>query len=255
LSSLSANWSGFNASVAGLSRYDYSVGTSAGATDVLSWTSNGTATSVTALGLTLQTSQTYYVNVRAVDNAGNTGSTVSSNGQLVAPSLTFGVSPASVTFANLNGGNSFTNTQTVTLTTSMNGYGGYAIRAFATTQLRSSTGAYTIPAFTGGSYASPDAWQSGDLGLAYTSSDTSVQGSNKFQSSPCPGGSTFATPGCYAPFTTTGPGDIVADHGSGVSGSSVTNEQFTLTYRVTVSNTQAAARYSNVIVYTNTVTF
>lgn len=103
LSSLSANWSGFNAGASGLLRYEYSIGTTAGGTDIRGWTNNTTATSVTATGLTLQTSQMYFVNVRALDNAGNTQTSVSSNGQLVAPDLSFSVSPSTLTFANLNG--------------------------------------------------------------------------------------------------------------------------------------------------------
>lgn len=247
LSNLSANWSGFSFTVSGISKYEYSIGTSPGATDTKAWTDHGTNTSVTASGLTLQTSRPYYFNVRATDNAGNT-TIRSSNGQLVAPSVSFSVSPASVTFNNLNTTNSFTDTETSTLTTSTNAYGGYVIRTYATDLLRS-PGDFTISNFNGGSYASPDAWQSGDTGFGYTSSDTSIQGSNKFQSDPCPGGSALASPGCYAPFTQTGPGDIVADHTNNVTGSPITNESFTITLRATVAALQQATKYQTVLVY------
>lgn len=247
LSSLSANWSGFSFTVSGIQKYDYSIGTTAGATDVKNWTDNSTNTSVTATGLTLQTSQKYFVNVRATDNAGNTA-TQSSDGQLVAPSLSFSVSPSTITFANLNAANSYTDTKTTTITTSTNAYGGYVVRAFALDFLRSSQN-FTIADFNGGSYASPDTWQSGDTGFGYTSSDTTIQGVNKFQSSTCPGGTTLASPGCYAPFTQTKPGDIIADHTSNVAGTPIANESFTITLRTTTPAAQQAAQYQAILVY------
>lgn len=252
LSALSANWSGFNFNVSLILRYDYSIGTTQGGTDVKGWTSNTTATSVTATSLTLQTSRVYYVNVRAYDNAGNFVER-SSDGQLVAPSVSFSVSPATLTFDNLNTGNGHTDTKTTTLSTSTNAYGGYVVRLAATDYLRS--GSFTIPDFNGGSYASPDSWQIGDLGFGYTSSDADIQGVNKFQSSTCPGGSALAAPGCYAPYTQTRPGDIVADHIANVTGAPISNEQFTITHRATVSPAQAAAPYSAVLVYTITVLY
>lgn len=250
LSQLSANWSGFNFNVAGLQKYEYSIGTTAGATDVKTWTDNSTNTSVTATGLTLQTSQMYFFNVRATDNAGN-AVVRSSDGQKVAPSLSFAVSPTSITFDNLNAGNAYTSTKNTTLTTSTNAYGGYVVRAFATDSLRSS-GNFTIGNFSGGSYALPDTWQSGDTGFGYTSSDTLVQGSNKFQADPCPGGTALASPGCYAPFSGSAPGDIIADHTSNVTGSPIVDEAFTVTLRSTVGAAQQAAQYQTVLVYTIT---
>lgn len=56
----------------GISRYDYAVGTTAGATDVLTWTAGTSSTSLTiSSGLSLTTDTTYFVTVRAVDTAGN----------------------------------------------------------------------------------------------------------------------------------------------------------------------------------------
>lgn len=253
LSALSANWSGFNFNVSGILKYEYSIGTTAGATNVKDWTDNSTTASVTATGLTLQTSQMYFVNVRATDNAGN-AVIRSSDGQIVSPSLSFAVSPSSITFDSLNVGNSYTNTKTTTLTTSTNAYGGYVVRAFATDFLRSA-GNYTVGNFSGGSYASPDTWQGGDTGFGYTSSDTSVQGSNKFQNNPCPGGTALASPGCYAPFSATAPGDIIADHTSNVTGSPITDEAFTITLRTTVTAAQQAAQYQTVLVYSITALY
>lgn len=250
LSQLSANWSGFSFTSSGILKYEYSIGTTAGATDVKNWTDNSTTASVTATGLTLQTSQMYFFNVRASDNAGNTV-TRSSNGQIVAPSLSFAVSPSTITFDNVNAGNSYTNTKDTTLTTSTNAYGGYVVRAFATDFLRSADN-YTVSNFNGGTYASPDTWGGSDTGFGYTSSDTSVQGSNKFQVNPCPGGTALASPGCYAPFSASAPGDIIADHTSNVTGTPITDQAFTITLRATVNATQQAARYQTILVYTIT---
>lgn len=247
LSELSANWSGFNFNVSALWKYEYSIGTTAGGTDIKNWTDNTTATSVTATGLSLQTSQPYYVNVRAYDNAGNT-LIKSSDGQIVAPSLSFSVAPSSLAFDNLKAANSYTDTKNTTITTSTNAYGGYVVRAFATDYLRSQ-GSFTVGDFSGGSYAAPDTWLGGDTGFGFTSSDTTIQGVNKFQSSTCPGGSALASPGCYAPFTQAQPGNIIADHTANVTGSPITNEAFTITLRTTVSAAQQAGPYQTVLIY------
>jgi len=253
LSSLSANWSGFDATVSGLDHYDYSIGTTQGGTDIKAWTDNSTTTSVTTPGLTLQTSQVYYFNVRAVDSAGNTQSPViSSDGQIVSPSLSFGISPATVIFDNLNAANSYTDTETATLTTSTNAYNGYLVRAFATDYLRSTDTSFTISDFDGGTYASPDEWLTGDRGFGYNSSDTTIQGSNKFNSDPCPGGN---SPPCYAPLSQTGPGDIVADHTNNVTGSPISGEEFTITYKVKTGSIQEAATYVTTVVYTVTAQY
>ena len=250
LSSLSANWSGISTSASGLLRYEYSIGTTPGGTDIKTWTSTTTSTSVTATSLTLQTSKIYYFNVRTIDNAGNTSSYISSDGQAVAPTLAFSVSPSSVSFANLNVGNSYEDTEATTLTTSTNAYNGYVIRAFISDLLTSPVNpSAEIVNFNGGSYASPDEFRTTDLGFGYTSSDTSVQGSNKFGENPCAGG---GTPPCYSPFSLTAPGDIVADHTSSVTGSPITNEQFTITYKVKVPATQEALPYSTTVIYTIT---
>lgn len=251
LSSLSANWSGFNADISGLSHYDYSIGTTPGGTDIQNWTNVNADTSVTDSGLSLRTTQPYYVNVRAVDNANNMTS-VSSNGQHVLPTLSFGISSDTIDFDTLNAANSYTDTKSTTTTTSTNAYGGYVVRIFATDLLRASS-QETIPDFNGGTYASPDSWQNGDIGFGYTSNDTSIQGVNKFQSDPCPGGSALQAPGCYATFSQNAPGDIVADHTANVVGTPITNQQFTINYRVTTSDTQPAAPdYASTLVYSVT---
>lgn len=60
-------------------RYEYCLGFSAGNCSITSWTSNSLNTSLTISGLSLTNGQKYFVNVRAVDNIGNTSSIVSSS--------------------------------------------------------------------------------------------------------------------------------------------------------------------------------
>ncbi len=246
LSALSANWANFNANVSGLNYYQYAIGTTAGGTDVVNWTNNSTTASVTASGLTLQTSKIYYVSVEAVDNAGNTSAAITSQGQEVAPTLTFGFSPSAITFNNLNAGNSYTDTQNTTLTTSTNAYNGYAIRIFTIQDLTSTINpSDTIGGFTGGTYTTPAVYGGGDTGFGVTSSATTVQGVNKFQ--PSGGAGTLY----FAP-SHTGPGDIIADHTANVTGSVISNEQFTITYKVVSTATQPASPYTTTAVYTIT---
>lgn len=54
-----------------VTRYEISVGTEGGATDVLTWTSVGTNNIGNATGLSLTSGSTYYLNVRAVTSGGN----------------------------------------------------------------------------------------------------------------------------------------------------------------------------------------
>lgn len=230
LDTLSANWSGFNGNASGIASYDYSIGTSPGATDVLTW-ANTAGTSVTESSLNLHTSQPYYFNVRAIDNAGNVSTVVSSNGQYVAPTLTFSVSPGTITFDRLNAMNSFTDTAAATVTTSTNAYGGYVVRGWASTMTSDQGG--SIPAY-GGTWSSPSTW-SGE-GFGYTSSDSSVQGSNRFNNETR-----------FAGFPSIGPGDILADHTSAVSGTPINNESFTITMRVTAPSNQQAGNYQSTI--------
>jgi hypothetical protein len=247
---LACKWDLATCGASPLALYEYSIGTAPGATDILAWTANGTATSFTASGLALNTTQPYYVNIRATDEAGNQ-SINSSDGFFVSPTLSFSSSPGSVSFDNLNVSNSYTSTKTTTLTTSTNAYRGYEIRAFLT-GLPVSELSDTVPLFNGGTYAAPDEWQTGDIGYGYTSNDNDIAGSNIFNNSPCPGG---GAPPCYAPFSQIPPGDIVADHTSLVSGTPVTNENFILTHRVTVDPAQPPGTYQTTIVYTVTARY
>ena len=106
--------------------------------------------------------------------------------------------------------------------------------------------------FDGGTYAAPDEWQPGDTGYGYTSNDTLVQGANIFSPATCLGGGSNP---CFASFSTTAPGDIIADNAGIISGSSVSNEQFTITHRVTTNDDQPAGTYQTTIIYSATASY
>ncbi len=153
------------------------------------------------------------------------------------PSLTFGISSATLTFANLNSGNSYTDsTKTTVLTTSTNAYNGYVTYGRETAVLTS--GANTIPDFVSPNSA-PTVWSG--TGFGYTTDDANLSGgtADRF---------TNGEPK-YAGFTTSAPGDPVADHTAVVEDPTVTNEQFTITYRVTASETTPAGAYANTVIY------
>ena len=254
LTQISGNWLSFNADSSGLQKYEYAIRRQSdgyywdgdswetGAT----WTDQGTSTSVTVNSMNLQTGIVYYVSVRATDNAGNVGGSVDSNGQQVTPELSFSLGSNSAAFDNLNVSNSWTDTVTGTTTVSTNASSGYTIKAYEIQPLTSSAyPAVTVPDFSG-TWADPLVWNAGTYGFGYTSSDTNVQGSNRFN-----GGTE------YTAFSSSSPGDVVADHTDAVNGTTgkVSNEQFTITYKVSTSNVQAASDYRSYVVYVVTANY
>lgn len=78
---LSANWNESTDSESGIKKYWYAIGTTAGATNVLGWTDNGVATSVTRTGLSLTAGTTYYFTVKAENGVSLQGTTANSDGQ------------------------------------------------------------------------------------------------------------------------------------------------------------------------------
>ncbi|MEN6416428.1 MAG: PQQ-binding-like beta-propeller repeat protein [Armatimonadota bacterium] len=76
---LHATWSATDAQ-SGISKYEYCVGTSAGASDIVSWTSAGTTTGLTITGLTLSSGIKYYISIRATNAAGGVSLVGSSDG-------------------------------------------------------------------------------------------------------------------------------------------------------------------------------
>lgn len=81
--SLSANWSSSNDPNSAIARYWYSIGTSPGAVNTLTWTSNWGDTTVTAKNLVLVNGTTYYFNVKSENGAGLFSNVISTNGQTV----------------------------------------------------------------------------------------------------------------------------------------------------------------------------
>lgn len=256
MTTLAANWSGFADAESGLAKYEYrlrrivdnlcwNAGSNAwAACDVWNSTALVASFSVNHANLALRTGSQYESCVRATNNANVVGLNVCSNGVSINPSLTFGVSPSSVTFNSLNGGNNNNDSQTTTLTTSTNAYNGYDIKASRTTML--TFGATTIPDFAAGTYGSPAAWGTGQCsgtscGFGYTSSDTTVGAGQT---------DLFAGATKFAPFNATGPGDTVADHKAVITGAPVSNENFTITNKVAVLGSQKAGTYTTAILYT-----
>ncbi|MFH1321828.1 MAG: PKD domain-containing protein, partial [Bacteroidota bacterium] len=87
---LSANWSASSDPHSDVVKYRYAIGTSPGASDVISWADNGLNTNVTQTNLFLTLGQTYYITVRAENGAGLVSNDISSDGQIpVLPSINF----------------------------------------------------------------------------------------------------------------------------------------------------------------------
>jgi len=76
---LSATWNASSDPDSGISRYEVSIGTTAGGTNVMGWVNNSLNLSYTATGLNLAHNTTYYINVR-IYNGGGTPTVCSSNG-------------------------------------------------------------------------------------------------------------------------------------------------------------------------------
>ncbi|MDO9001624.1 MAG: N-acetylmuramoyl-L-alanine amidase [Bacteroidota bacterium] len=81
--SLRANWGTSVDPNSSIYRYWYSIGTSPGATNTQTWTSNWAATSVIAHTLSLTQNTIYYFNIMAENGAGLFSPVISSNGQKV----------------------------------------------------------------------------------------------------------------------------------------------------------------------------
>jgi hypothetical protein len=154
-------------------------------------------------------------------------------------SLTFTINNPTITFNNLNAGNSYTDSsKSDTLTTSTNAYNGYTIYGRVNKALTTPDG-NTISNYSSPN-SSPTSWSG--TGFGYTTNDTNLQGTG--------GINRFSNGTLYAGFGTSGPGDPVADDTGPVTNSQISNEQFTVSYRVTANNTTPAGTYTNTIIYT-----
>lgn len=77
------SWTAVDDDLSGFLKYQYAIGTTPGGSDTVSWTDDGAITNINNAGVTLQNGQTYYLSVRAVDVAGNTGAMATSDGLTV----------------------------------------------------------------------------------------------------------------------------------------------------------------------------
>jgi hypothetical protein len=86
---LSANWTAASDPQSGISGYKYAIGTTAGGTNVVGWTSLGNVLTVTKTGLSLNVGTTYYFSVEAVNGVGVTGPARNSSGCTVVSSSAY----------------------------------------------------------------------------------------------------------------------------------------------------------------------
>jgi hypothetical protein len=185
---------------------------------------------------------TYYVRTKA--RQGTINFTESEWGPATAgvttssPSLTFSTSNSSITFSNLNAGNSYTDSsKTTVLTTSTNAYNGYVVNARETGSLTHTVDLTTTIANYASANSSPTSWTG--TGFGYTTSDNDLTGGTNTR---------FSSGTKYAGFTTSSPGDPVADH-TGPVLSAISNENFTISYKVTADATKKAGKYTTTILY------
>ena len=215
---------------------DNTIGTTLAASDWQSYANWGGASGEYVTGLDQGT--TYYIKVKAKrgdfteSEYGPTASVATTNA-----SLTFSIDSSTLTFSNLNSGNSYTDSaKTTVLETSTNAYNGYIVNARETAAL-TATGLGTIADY-GSPNSAPTTWSG--YGFGYTTNDSDLTGGTADR---------FTNGGAkYAGFTTSSPGDPVADHAGPVT-SEISNEQFTISYRVSVSDTQKAGEYSTTVLY------
>jgi N-acetyl-anhydromuramyl-L-alanine amidase AmpD len=67
---ITGSWNTSNDPHSGIDYYEYSIGTTAGGTNIFPWNNNGMNTNFTETGLSLVSGQDYYLNVRATNAAG-----------------------------------------------------------------------------------------------------------------------------------------------------------------------------------------
>lgn len=215
---------------------DLTIGASLGDEDWLTYAGWGGASGSELTNLLANTN--YKIKVKARHgNFTESGWSAVASASTQDSTLTFSADSAAITFTDLSPGNSYTDSsKTSVLTTSTNAYNGYVVYGRVTQPLTS--GAQTIA-----NYASPNSapttWSGS--GFGYTTDDSSLTGgtANRFTS----GGPK------YAGFGTSTPGDPVADHVGPIT-TPISNESFTISYRVTGTQTTQAGRYTSTVVYT-----
>lgn len=172
-------------------------------------------------------SSTYIsLNGTSADGDGNNGSC------WLFPSLSFVLSSTSASLG-LDEANTFTTTATTGLTVTARAQAGFQCYAYQTDNLRHSDTVTTIADWAG-TNASPTTWtgnciDNSECGWGYSTNDA---GLTQFSSTK------------YAGFTTTAPGEVVA-----ISTGPVTADATTITYKASVSRSQAAGLYQTIVRY------
>lgn len=153
-------------------------------------------------------------------------------------SLSFGISQNTLDF-DLNPANDFSDsTQSTVLTTTTNAVSGYVVYGRSTGPLSYETN--TIPDFSSPN-SSPGPWSG--AGFGYNTNDGALSGgvSDRF---------TVGGGDRWAGFTSSIPGDPVADHTG-----PVTNQDFTISYRIAAPSTLPSGNYHTTIIYVVVPTF
>ncbi len=227
---------------------DYTMGAVLGAEDWLLYTGGvtvgwGGGSGFYVTNLKSNTIYTVFVKTKQ-GNFTETGWGPGVAGTTSDPTFTFGVDASTITFSNLNSGNTYTDSsKTTTITTSTNAYNGYLVYGYETQPLTHTTnGSYTIANYAG-SNSVPTTWSS--TGFGYTTNDNDLTGGTAGR---------FTSGTKYAGFSTTGPGDPVADHPGPIL-SPVASEQFTVSYRVTAAATTTAGQYRTTVIYVAVPTY
>jgi len=218
-------------------KQDGTVGSTLTSADYKTYTNWGGASGTFVTGLLSNT--TYYIRARA--RQGNFTESdwgpAASTTTLFA-SLTFTINNPTINFANLNASNSYTDSsKSDTLTTTTNAFNGYTIYARVNQPLTTPDG-NTITNYISPN-STPTSWSG--TGFGYTTNDTNLSGTG--------GANRFSNGTLYAGFGTAAPGDPVADDPGPAIGSQI-NDSFTVSYRVTATNTTPAGTYTNEIIYT-----
>jgi hypothetical protein len=215
---------------------DKSVSTTQAAGDFLSYSGWGGASGTFIWGLNYNTA--YYIKVKARQgNFTDSPYSLAANITTGNPTLSFGLDTSSITFSNLNSGNSYTDSSRQTiLTTSTNAYNGYIVYANENQSLTYS--GKTIADYNS-SNETPTTWSG--TGFGYNSSDVSLDTgpglANRFVGSK------------YAGFQILSQ-DPVVDHTAIVDNTAISIESFIISYRVTTPSTQEGGSYTNSIIYT-----
>ena len=218
-------------------KQDGTVGTTLTSADYKTYTNWGGASGTFVTGLTSNT--TYYIRAKARQGdftESEYGPASSITTQIA--SLTFTVNNPTINFSNLNAGDSYTDSaKSDILTMTTNAYNGYTIYGRVNQALTTPDG-NTIANYASPNSA-PTSWSG--TGFGYTTNDTNLGGTG--------GANRFSNGTLYAGFGTSTPGDPVADD-PGPTTNSQLNDSFTVSYRVTGTNTTPAGTYTNTIIYT-----